>query len=415
MTPNDAENDRSHSKPKSGGVWHGQFFKFNKKLNFNDFRDDILGMFQGSESDFQKLFEIMNAVDPAIKFTARLDLNGEGVNFLDLNIRLNDQMLFETTLYKKPNVKNQLLTPLSCHPPSTTRNSVYSLALRIRRVCSDPADTEVKFEELAARLRERQYKETIIQAGIEKARRVDRKEALKKVDSTDQDEKPPHLIVTYDRRSSPELGRILRRHYDGMVRRDRRMKQVFPLAPRPVFKRGKNIKDLLTRAKVAPSRNAARRSRDDERNSVTRCNRGRGRNGCALCPFITDRPNQVVKEVKIKSSGEVVPVQGRMTCKEGGKGGFLYVLENQKTGLQYVGESSRRPVDRFNEHKRSVEQLDMSKCVARHFAESNSGLQDMKFTPVVAVKSENPFVRKHLERDFINKHNLIGSGINVNL
>ena len=269
MTPNDAENDRSHSKPKSGGVWHGQFFKFNKKLNFNDFRDDILGMFQGSESDFQKLFEIMNAVDPAIKFTARLDLNGEGVNFLDLNIRLNDQMLFETTLYKKPNVKNQLLTPLSCHPPSMTRNSVYSLALRIRRVCSDPADTEVKFEELAARLRERQYKETIIQAGIEKARRVDRKEALKKVVSTDQDEKPPHLIVTYDRRSSPELGGILRRHYDGMVRRDRRMKQVFPQTPRPVFKRGKNIKDLVTRAKLAPARNAARRSRDDERNSVT--------------------------------------------------------------------------------------------------------------------------------------------------
>jgi len=39
-------------------------------------------------------------------------------------------------------------------------------------------------------------------------------------------------------------------------------------------------------------------------------------------------------------------------------------------------------------------------------------LPDLRMAPVMRVKTNNPWVRLHLERLFINKHNLVEDGIN---
>ena len=193
--------------------------------------------------------------------------------------------------------------------------------------------------------------------------------------------------------------------------------KVFPKSPRPVFKRDTNMRELLTRAKVAPERVINSRSTHyDQRSGLTRCTKGTGRPPCTMCPFVTDLPNQTIKEIMIESSGVSVPVQGRITCKSSGPGGFLYCLTNTKTKKQYIGESGRKkPVVRFREHKYDIEYSKTNKCVARHFVTSNSTTSDLKFTPFMAVKNKNPYVRKFLEREFINNHNLVEVGINVNL
>ncbi len=185
-----------------------------------------------------------------------------------------------------------------------------------------PEQAEEKLEELAEQLRGRQYREDVIAAGIERAKAVTREEALERRVKVGE-RKPPHLICTYDRRTSPALAPILRSHYEGMIRRDRRLKEVFPDSPRPVFKRGPNIKDLLTRAKVPPSRNATCHTSTEQWDGVTRCSKDNDWSGCVLCPFIMWHHNEVVREVKIKSSKDTVAVKGRFTCKYN-KGGGTY-------------------------------------------------------------------------------------------
>ena len=149
----------------------------------------------------------------------------------------------------------------------------------------------------------------MIAAEIQRARELPREEALKKVER-EKGKSRPHLVVTYDPRSSPALGSILRSHYEGMIRRDRRLKEVYSESPRVSFKRGPSIKDLLTRAKLPPSKNATRHLRPKEQNGTSRCSKGTGRSGCIMCPFVTSRPSEVVKEVFIKSSNQTVEVEG---------------------------------------------------------------------------------------------------------
>ena len=214
------------------------------------------------------------------------------------------------------------------------------------------------------------------------------------------------------------LGEVLRRNHAEMLARDQRLKKVFPKAPRPVYARYPNLKEFLTRGKLPPARNATRHQTEAGRSGVTRCNKGLGRPGCSLCPYITETPNQVIREVKKPSSGLTGKVQGSMTCRKGGRGGFIYMLSCTKSGTVYLGESGRpQPLQRFGEHRRSVESQDSSKAVGAHFEQHRADREHLTFTPFIAVKSRDPFARKFLEIKLIIKHKLIESdlGININV
>ena len=77
-----------------------------------------------------------------------------------------------------------------------------------------------------------------------------------------------------------------------------------------------------------------------------------------MCFFITDAPNQVIRDIKIESSGVSVPVEGRLNCKTGDPGGFCNVRPTPNK--QYVGESGRKQSDGFNEHKADTEHARVS-------------------------------------------------------
>ena len=54
----------------------------------------------------------------------------------------------------------------------------------------------------------------------------------------------------------------------------------------------------------------------------------------------------------------------------------------------------------------------LDKAVPRHFEATNSGKENLRVTPVIKVKSNDPWTRLFLERRFINKYDLVQSGIN---
>ena len=239
-----------------------------------------------------------------------------------------------------------------------------------------------------------------------------REEALRKV-VREYEVKPPHLIVKHDRRTCPGLGKILKDNHQEMIRRDARLGRVFKKPPRAVFMRDQNMKDILTRARLPPKKNSTRHSTQEVRSGLTRRSKGTGRSGCPLCPFITDRPAEVVKQVTIPSSGRVEQVQGRLTCRQDGAGGYIYLLTCSKSGAGYIGQSGRdQPLARFQEHKRSVEKGEQA--VGRHFMEQRWGTEELVFKPFIAVKNRSPFVRKYLEKRLISNHGLVESPLGIN-
>ena len=378
------------------------------------FRDDCLGLFRGMEAEFRGFLAAMNSVDQEIKFTSEINWKENVVVFLDLTITIDRFGYLQTDLYMKPNTKNSLLLPSSCHRPTVTRSSVYSLALRIRRICSTEEAAERQFIKLAERLRERQYAEAVISAGISRARAVTREEALRRaVRRRGQEGSRQHrLVVEYDRRSSPALATVLEANYQQMVGRDQRLGRIFPKVPKPAYRRGKNIKELLCRARLPPVRKVATRAGEQEaRSGLSRCNKGLARNGCAACPIITSRPNQVIRSVRIHTTGQEVQVEGSITCKT--RGGYIYLLWSKKApAKQYLGSSAREPRKRLGEHRRDIEGGRVEKAVPKHFADTHSTEDDLVFIPFKRVRSSNTLVLRHLETLFINDFNLVEAGIN---
>ena len=121
------------------------------------YRDDCIGLFRGTQADFKLFLSHMNGVDKSIQFTAEIDFEANSVNFLDLKISINEEGYLTTDLFVKPNTLNQLLLPTSAHPPSVTKSSVYSLAIRLRRICCTDELFELRANELKKKLCDRGY------------------------------------------------------------------------------------------------------------------------------------------------------------------------------------------------------------------------------------------------------------------
>ena len=100
-------------------------------------------------------------------------------------------------------------------------------------------------------LLERNYRPGIINAVIERAKNIPRVEALKKIESESKNQRPV-FVITYDPRL-PSITNIVKKHWRSMVK-DPYLNQVFQEPPLIAYKRPKNIKEHIIRAKVPPLR-----------------------------------------------------------------------------------------------------------------------------------------------------------------
>ena len=122
--------------------------------------------------------------------------------------------------------------------------------MRIVRVCSEPEQRDLRFQEMKEMLLEREYPPGIIDAAIVKARAIPRDQALKGILRQDTNQRPT-FVVSFDPRL-PSIPNITKKHYRSMVTQDRYLQTVFPEPPLIAFRRQKNIRETLIRAKVPP-------------------------------------------------------------------------------------------------------------------------------------------------------------------
>lgn len=95
--------------------------------------DDIFTIWTLGEDKLGEFINYLNSIHQTIKFTS--ERSTTSIPFLDVTIQLNNGKI-EPDLYCKPTNKHQYLLSTSSHPHHTKRSIPYSLALRLRRICS---------------------------------------------------------------------------------------------------------------------------------------------------------------------------------------------------------------------------------------------------------------------------------------
>ena len=160
-------------------------------LLFKRFLDDLFFLFIGSSKQLHQLFEEINQIHHAIKFTmTHTSPEGElktkkcdciqtkSIQFLDTSCHIKNGKI-EVDLSRKSTDRNQYLLPSSCHPKTTSANIPFSLSLRIIRTCTNSVVRDKRLEDLKELLLARDYPEKLINSAAERAKKIPRKVALK--------------------------------------------------------------------------------------------------------------------------------------------------------------------------------------------------------------------------------------------
>ena len=374
------------------------------------FLDDIFLIFNGSTKKLHELFNAINKINPTIKFTMNhTSLQSEpqenrcsckyqeSIPFLDPLCSIVNGRI-ETDLYKKETDRNQYLLTSSIHPVQCTRNLPYSLALRIVRICSRISDRDKRFLELKNLLLDREYPIRVIDNALEKAKKIPRSFALQKVNNRKQTDRSI-FAVTFDPRL-PSIPNLQAKHWRSMIAQDCHLAEVFPKPPLTAFKRQRNLRDILIRAKVPKP---VKIHKERQLKGMKKCGKS-----CVACPYILEG-NVVkigLKEWKINT---------KLNCNSYN---VIYLLKCKKENCKeryYIGQTKNMFKNRVSDHKGYITKKKTEKSTGYHFSQPGYSLSDLTVTLLELVKKNDPLYRREREKHFINKFNTLHKGMNREL
>ena len=374
----------------------------NDKLLFlKRFLDDLFLIYTGETKNLHYFLEEVNKIHPNMTFTMEHTTPQseseksqckcrprQSVPFLDTSCSIKEgKVIFD--LYRKPTDRNKYLLPDSCHPDTCKENIPFSLAMRINRICSEPETRDMRFSELKEMLLQRKYRSGMIDSAISRARSIPRLEALKYVVKTKTTRRPV-CVVSWDPRL-PSLPAIKKKHWRAMTTTDPYLKEVFPEPPLTAYKRQKNIRDYLIRAKIPPLQ-ADRPRRDFS--GMKKCGKQ-----CLACPYIQE--GKKVFSVNNKFSWSI---NKEVTCNTYN---IVYLIQCNKENCrkQYIGESERVLKNRLAEHIGYVKSKNINQPTGEHFNLPGHTLSNMNILILEKVKNFNTNYRKEREKYLIRKLN----------
>ena len=119
------------------------------------------------------------------------------INFLDINFSFDKNNALQTDLYKKPTDARCFLSFSSCHPQYTFSGTVYSQALRLRRIINDDARLQLRLTELGSDFIKCKYPPQMVGNIMKKVMSM-RRSLEKKVKDEEESDKVM-VISTYGR------------------------------------------------------------------------------------------------------------------------------------------------------------------------------------------------------------------------
>ena len=181
-----------------------------------------------------------------------------------------------------------------------------------------------------------------------------------------------------------------------MVSRDEYLKEVFKSPPLTAYKKQRNIRDNLIRAKVAdpPPKGPQRKNP-----GMKRCG-----NMCTICPYVIEG-----KQIKINNKKKPWTINKNVTCETRN---IVYMIECLKCKDRYIGESKRSLKARLADHRAYINNEQVNYATGAHFNKPRHQLSDLSVTILEKIRKEDDSYRKERERYFINLFNTYHKGLN---
>lgn len=355
-----------------------------KPVMYFRYIDDIFGVSNMDREKLDDFVQYVSTFNPALKYTVEI---GKNVNMLDMTLSVCRSKI-SATLFTKPTDSHSYLHYNSCHPRSCKDSIPYSQLLRVKRICSDPTDCEVKLKEMCSYFKKRGYPSKVVKAAKNKIDRLDRAELLKesnKEENNDQDDRIKFPITYHP--VNAKIAGIVKSNFESL-KYDEEIGHLFENKPMIVKRRGRNLKDILVRAKL----------RKEQDIGTKKC----GKSRCLTCQFICEEKTVIGP----KSAFEI---RNSFTCESAG---IVYCIVCQKCGDLYVGETGRKLKDRFKEHRLDVIHNRENKEVAEHFNGEGHCINDMSILGL--MREDGLITRKLKEQRCIAKLGcFLGRGMNT--
>ena len=272
------------------------------------FIDGIFLIWTGTTDQLMKFKQQINEVHPSIKFD--FNFSNKEINFLDTVVYKTQSGKLETKLYRKEPDRQTYLHRKSEHPESVKRSIPSSQALRLRRICSTNNEFQDSCDKLRNKLIERGYTNRI------------------------------PLVLTYNR-TLPNVKRAISNNWN-LLRINQEFKNVFQEPPILVFRRNRNLYDLLGCKNIVDGK-LQRLSKKKKIGFSTKCF---SKSGNLCC-------KQVVHTQTFKSSvtQKAYHIFHDFNCKSKL---FIYLMECRICRIQYIGKSETEFNIRLNNHHKDV-------------------------------------------------------------
>ena len=292
-------------------------------------------------------------------------------------------------MFSKPTDRHFYLLKSSAHPKSSIKSIPYSIALRIKRICSDPSTLQKRLIEYGSYLIARGYDANDVQQQFNKANVKSREELLKPKQKSHSPATIIPLVMEYNP-NLPNIRNIINK-YLPILYSSPRMAEMFPRSSIiPAFRKCKSLKTILSKT----SKNNANSGSEATKGCI-KCTRKR----CDLCQnFLlnTDTFSSVV-------NGRIYHIQSMLTCTNNN---VIYLANCSKCNLQYVGSTCNEFKIRFRNHKSDVKRGKESCELAVHFNSSPHSLDQIHFIMIEQIHKNSNIEEVLTNREHIGRHNL---------
>ena len=270
------------------------------------------------------------------------------VNFLDVSVLLNDNVL-TTTLYSKATDAHLYLNASSNHPKHVIRNIPKGQFIRVRRICSTLNEYTKHCKILSDFFIKRGYDAKSMNDTINEIAKIDRKTLL---EDKSREEKDPQTIFVSD--WHPSLGllpSILKRHFH-LIENEKTLSKIFPAKPSVAFRRPKSLRNHLIRNDILPQP------------KTTPSSSGKCGNSCKLCKNMSS-----ALSITNLKKGITVEIKDFGTCQSRE---LVYGAICKKHKLIYVGQTGEKICDRFSKHRYDVKKRPTNTEFAEHFHKNHT-------------------------------------------
>ena len=358
-----------------------------KPLLWVRFIDDIFFIWPHGQTELDVFIDHLNKVHESIKFTS--ECSTHQVNFLDTVVTLTGANTLETSLFVKPTDSGGYLHFTSSHPKHCIKGIPYGQFLRIRRICTKEQDFVDHCASKGRQFVKRGYPAPFISNAFLKASEKTRDSLLRKPDDKDSEEIPNILVTTYNPGFSG-LKKVVTKNWD-LLGKSCTTRSIHRVPVLNAFRRPKNLKDILVRAKL-------RQSKPDTASNTNECLRP---NSCRYCPKLNTEGR-----ILCKASGRTYMSRFNVSCCSSN---LIYCITCKRCGIQYVGQTKCELKVRFSAHFLKIAKNDRESEIAVHFnSMHHRGLDDVEihivdFVHAAPHTSKSKYLRDLLEFNWIQR------------